>query len=172
MSKTIPFEELIQKDTYQVFLMICPATLPFSIATHPWFVVNKRGIVSRYGISWRKAVARPEPLFGKHVCSGCVGYLHKDGCPPTDGIAVFPYVEKFLWKGHILSSITGEEGSLAARMTDFIEKSFTEYPFSDRYWLLGPNSNTYPAWVLAHFPESNMRLPWNAIGKNFGLRKK
>jgi len=71
------------------------------------------------------------------------------------------------WRARLEGYIEGVEGSLAHRMAAFIDQSKTTYPHIGRYVLLGPNSNTYPAWVLAHFPEANLRLPWNAIGKNY-----
>lgn len=160
-------EDLIQKDKYQVFLLVCPATLPFSFATHPWFVVNNKCRVSRYGVSWRSANGSGKPLFGQHMCNGCVGHLHKDGRPPSEGIEIFPYSKNFFWRGRIVGSVEGDEGSLAARMVDFVEKSFSTYPYSETYKLLGPNSNTFVGWILEHFYESGMRLPWNAMGKNF-----
>jgi hypothetical protein len=164
------FQSLIKKDTYQVFLLVCPATLPFSFATHPWLVVNRKGVVSRHGVSWRKAAKSSKPLFGQHLCTECSEHVHKDARPPMEGIEIFPLVQKYLWKGRILKSIEGDDGSLAKRMADFIDESVTAYPYKDRYALLGPNSNTYIGWILEHFPESGMRLPWTAIGKGFRSR--
>lgn len=154
-------DTVLQKDAYQVFLFTCPATLPFSFATHPWFVVNRKGTVSRYGVSWR-AVKNEESSRGTYR-----GHLHLDSRSPEEGIGIFPFVERYVWHGRILNSIEGDDGSLAQRMADFIEQSFTTYPYAERYSLFGPNSNTYVAWVLDRFPESGMRLPWNALGKNF-----
>lgn len=166
MSRPASVESLINKDSYQVFLMRCPATLPFSFAAHTWLVVNRTGVVTRYGVSWRKKRFDGQPCFGNHVCNNaCVGHLHQDAKTPSEGTDMFPFAKSRSWRGHIIGVVEGGEGSLAERMADFIAQSFKVYPYAQRYVLTGPNSNTYPAWVLAHFPEANMRLPWNAVGK-------
>ena len=45
-----PFEGLIKKDKYQVFVFANPAPIPISFARHPWFVLNKKGIISRWEV--------------------------------------------------------------------------------------------------------------------------
>jgi hypothetical protein len=35
------FEESINSNKYQVFVMCCPAHFPFVFAVHPWFVYNQ-----------------------------------------------------------------------------------------------------------------------------------
>lgn len=161
-------EELLNPGLYQVFLMQCPATLPFSFAAHTWLVANQKGIVTRCGVSWRTKRDDGKPCFGNHVCGdGCKGHLHMDAKTPSLGTDMFPFAKSRSWRGHAIGMIEGEEGSLAEHMTEFVTRSFHEYPHADRYRLTGPNSNTYPAWVLAHFPESGLRMPWNAIGKGY-----
>ena len=44
------FEKLIDKNKYQVFVFYCPAYFPFNFFKHPWFVINKKGEISRYEI--------------------------------------------------------------------------------------------------------------------------
>lgn len=148
--------------------MDCPATLPFSFASHAWLVANRKGSLMWYGVSWRKAQEESE-VFGGHVCRGCVGYLHRDSHGVGEGIEMLPSIGRPLWKGRVVSSLEGSEESLAAHMIAFMESSFCSYPYRDRYRLTGPNSNTYPAWVLAHFPEADLSLPWNAVGKKYGV---
>lgn len=63
--------------------------------------------------------------------------------------------------------IEGDEGSLAAKMAEFIERSPETYPFKNQYRFRGPNSNTYAQWILNHFPETGMALSWNAFGKKY-----
>ena len=154
MEEDISNKDLLKKNTYQVFLMICPAHIPFSFATHPWFVVNRKGEISRW-----------EVLSSKLDRNLSFGYLHKDLFPYFQGIEVFHFSQKYFWKGKVLFSIEGDETSLAARMANFIEESSAKYPKAQTYSIFGPNSNTYVSWVLNHFPESPMRLPWNAFGK-------
>ena len=71
------------------------------------------------------------------------------------------------WKGEITGFLEGGAESDAARMAEYIERSGETYPHLQRYVLTGPNSNTYAQWVLDAFPESAMRLPWNAVGKGY-----
>lgn len=148
-------ENLIRKDCYQVFLFVCPANLPFSFAAHPWFVVNRKGAVSRW-----------EVLFSKRQLGTSWGYLSRNSFPIFQGIGIVSFSEKYFWKSTLLSRIEGNEGSLAAEVAEFIEQSPYQYPYRERYALLGPNSNTYVQWVINHFPQSGMHLPWNAIGRN------
>lgn len=158
--------ELFDHSKYQVFLMRCPATLPFSLAAHSWLIVNQMGVTKWYSVSWRKAREGAE-VFSGHVCRGCVGYLHWDSNAFGEGIDIFPFISGLLWRGRVVSFVEGHRGSLAARIAEFVESNFTSYPYSGRYGLTGPNSNTYPAWVLSHFPEAGLHMPWNAVGKNF-----
>jgi len=46
-------------------------------------------------------------------------------------------------------------------------------PFRNEYKIYpGPNSNTFIQWVLNHFPNSGLKLPRNAFGKNYrGIKK-
>jgi hypothetical protein len=148
-------ENLIKKDKYQVFLCVCPANLPFSFATHPWFVINRKGTISRWGVS-----------FSRRERDLSYGHLNKNLFPHFQGIEVFPFSQRYFWKGSVMRSIEGDDDSLAAQMTEFIEMSNKNYPFTQKYKLVGPNSNTYVQWVLNHYPQSNMRLPWNSFGKD------
>ena len=166
-------EELIKPDLHQVFLMACPATLPFGlVAVHTYLVVNRAGTVNRYGVGYRRARKNNLPLFGSHFCRECVGHLHKDSRPPSEGIEIFPFYipNSPLWRARVISHVEGEHGSVAERIGSFVAQTFREYLYAERYFLLGPNSNTYPAWILSHFPEAEMRLPWNAVGKNYKLQ--
>ena len=150
-------DTLIRKDKYQVFLFACPANLPFSFATHSWLVVNRKGIVSRW-----------EVLFRKHACETSWGNLHKNAFLPFQGIHIFPFSnsDKHFWKRiSLIGHIDGNEGSLSNRMVDFIKSSSQKYPFCNTYSLVGPNSNTYVKWVLKQFPQCKLILPWNAFSK-------
>jgi hypothetical protein len=151
------FGDLVKPDRYQVFLMISPASLPISFACHPWFVINKKGILSRWGVGWRP----------QHYSAGKRwGHLASDVLAPFQGLRIFYFSSRFSWKGSLLKSIEGDEHSLAADMVKFIEESAHNYPYKDYYSFLGPNSNTYAQWIIMRFPESGMHLPWNAFGKD------
>ncbi|MDB5189784.1 MAG: hypothetical protein JWN49_110 [Parcubacteria group bacterium] len=149
---------MIKADRYQVILMKSPTSLPFSFASHPWFIINKKGTVSRWGVGWRPTIYNPKALSG-HIAT--------DAQPFFQGLRIFHFVDTWHWKGHVVGIIEGDETSIAAQMINCIEHSPETYPFKDTYSFLGPNSNTYAQWILNQFPESGLRLPWNAVGKNF-----
>lgn len=149
------FQKLITEDKYQVLLLVCPAAFPVSFAKHAWFVCVKDGETSRYEV--------------RHYKNGNnKTFLHINELPPFVGVEIFPLpLKNFLWEAKFLSSIAGDENSLAKSMIDFIENSLNSYPFTDEYFLLGPNSNTYIQWILDNFPEFDVELPWNCLGKSY-----
>jgi hypothetical protein len=147
------YEKLIDPGSYQVFLFFSNAVMPFSFATHPWFVVNNKGDISR----WEIIVDR----------ENLKQFVREDFCKPLLGSAVFPLGKKFYFKSKLLGYITGDESSSAKQMVDCILKSREEYLFKDEYGFLGPNSNTYAQWILDMFPEFKGKLQWNSFGKGY-----
>jgi hypothetical protein len=158
MTKNEGFENLLKLDAYQVFLFVCPASIPISFGAHTWLVVNKKGAVSRW-----------EMLFWKNHCVPELGHMHINTHPPFVGIEIFEFSEKYRWGARLLKMVEGDQNSAAKRMVEFIEHSRETYPYKDTYRLTGPNSNTYVQWVLDHFPEFDAQLPFNAIGKRFKI---
>ena len=147
---------MVRDDCYQVFLLSCPAALPVSFASHPWFVVNSKGALSRWDVLLLPRTDWPMRW----------GHLHKDFFSPFEGVEMLFFTDRYKWKNvKLLGVIEGGEGSLAARMAAFIENSPQSYPYCEKYRLIGPNSNTYAQWVLARFPECGLQLPWNSYGK-------
>lgn len=158
------FKKLIKQDRYQVFLISCPAYFPINFAIHPWFVVNKKGKLTRWEVG-----------HDKEDTPNYFGYIRYDGLPLFKGLPIISYSLPFSWGAkHIklLGSIEGDENSIAHKMIAVIENSVHSYPYRDTYRLSGPNSNTYIQWVLDQMPEWKMNLSWKAIGKNFGRNKK
>ncbi len=149
------FKKLLKKDSFQVFLVTCPAQIPAVFAIHPWFIVNKKGSVSRWEVIYRR---NKETAWG---------YISENELPPYSGIQAIPFTQLFFWKSKLLNVIEGDENSTAARVAECLTSSPEQYPLRKKYHLLGPNSNTYVQWIIDTFPESGMKLPWNAIGKNF-----
>ncbi|MCX6717057.1 MAG: DUF3750 domain-containing protein [Candidatus Taylorbacteria bacterium] len=143
---------LINPEKYEVFVLYCHANIPFSLAIHPWLVCNEKGKISRWEVLFRKN--RDKTL----------GHLHLNHYLPFTGIEIIPFVTKWQWQSKILSKI---EGEVAKRIIDFIKTSKKNYPYIKKYLLISTNSNTYVQWVLNNFfPEVNIKLPWNAFGKN------
>ena len=148
------FKKLIKEDKYQVFLLTCPASFPVNFVIHPWFVINRKGVVSRWEVNfWRVETGTKW------------GHLYKDALPIHQGMRMIAFSNLFWWKARLIASIEGDEHSLAARMAEFIVRSNELYSQSYIYSLIGNNSNTYVQWVINHFPEAHMKLPWNSLGK-------
>ena len=151
------FEKILKKDIYQVFVFSSACPLPVPFLLHTWIVtVNKNNKIKRWDV-----------LLRKHRCKKSWEHLHLNFLPPFKGTSIIPFFPIFHWKASLLEIIEGNEKSLAKRIIDFTDKSQENYPYCFKYSLIGPNSNTFPQWVLNHFPETNIKLPWNAIGKNY-----
>jgi len=144
------FENLIDKDKYQVFVFCCPAYFPLNFFRHPWFVINKKGEISRYEI--RDSLSKKNN-----------SHLLINNQPPFDGITKTLLSEK-KWGASLLGSV---EGDLAQKMIMTIEYTPQEYPYTNNYSSIGPNSNTYLQWILNKFPEFKIQLSWRFIGKDF-----
>ncbi len=77
------------------------------------------------------------------------------------------------WRGKLLTILEGDENSVIRKMVDLIESSNTTYPNNYNYKLIeGPHSNAYTQWVLNHFPELKIKLPWNCFGNNYKEKNK
>lgn len=148
------FEELIDNDKYQVFVMCCPAYFPFNFFRHPWVVLNKKGEVSRWEVRF-------------HKDKNDKAHLYLNAQPPFEGIDKTLLI-KSKWEADMLGFI---EGDNALKAIEFIEKSKENYPYINKYCGLGPNSNTYMQWILNNFPEFNIKLSWRFIGKNYRIQK-
>ena len=153
-------ENLINKEKYQVFILTCPAYIPFSFARHPWFVLNKKGLLSRWEVRHYKNVSNKD-----------LGYIHLNAQPPFQGVNISFFIKKHFWKSKLTGYIEGDENSTAHKIIKLIENSEKVYPYCYKYFFFGPNSNTYIQWVLDNFPDFNIQLPWNFIGKGFKIRK-
>jgi len=144
--------QLLRNDKYQVFLFSSLATIPFCFVRHPWFVVNREGVLSRWEVFWEPSRSQKS-----------WGHLHKDFYPPEQGIEMFFFPSNYFWPGTLDMYIEGGRGSLAHKMADFIEASPEKYPRCYQYSLLGPNSVTYAEWALDAFPESGLHQRWNSF---------
>ncbi len=158
--KSHKFEHLINKEKYQVFVFSCKAYFPFLFAGHPWVVINKRGIVSRYEVLHFIDSDKTE-----------TNYIYINKFEPFIAINDKLFKEVVHDKINLLGYIEGEEGSLAKEVIEYVEDSPNNYPYSDIYNFYGPNSNTYVQNILNRFPELKIKLNWNHIGKEFNNPK-
>jgi hypothetical protein len=144
-------------EKYEVYFYICPAHIPFHFAVHPWVVTVKNGISTRWEIIHRKYDGKER-----------FGYVYKNFYTnPTQGIKK-KLTSSDYWDATLIASLSGYQKSQAQRIVDFIEYQSPHYPYKDIYkFFPGPNSNTYIGWILKEFPTIEIKLPWNAFGKNF-----
>lgn len=152
MSDNKNFENLINKDKYQVFIMYCPAYFPFNFFRHPWIVINKKGDISRWEI--RNFINRENKT-----------YFFINNQKPFEGINKTIFI-KNKWRSNLLKLV---ESDIAMRMIYFIENTKKSYPYCNNYYFDGPNSNTYLQWILNNFPELKIKLSWRFIGKNYKI---
>lgn len=148
-------ESHIDNSKYQVFIYGSKAHLPFIFACHSWVVLNKKGTISRWEVIFRRNKNKD------------LGYLHIDDLPPFRGISIIPFMNRVFSKGRMLGYIEGESGSVVEQIINFVEQSKSTYPYLNKYFLLGPNSNTYIQWILNKFPELKVKLSWHFIGKGY-----
>lgn len=129
------FEDLIDKDRYQIFLCKSLCSLPLTFATHTWFVINKKGALSRWDVIH----------MNKSSAEKTWGHLVFNLQAPFLGVWVLPYFTKTLgnFKTELISSFSSDENGPAKRMIDFIENSPNTYKYCKVYSYTGPNSNTY-----------------------------
>ena len=152
------FFGLIKKDQYQIFIFSSPVPLPFSIAAHSWIVINIKGNLKRWEI-----------LFWPNQCKTSWEHLHLNVKLPWEGWEVLPFL-KLNFSSKLIGKIEGKKGSLAEKMTSWIDKNAKIYPYSVKYHAFpGPNSNTFIQWILNKFPESGLKLQWNAFGKGYNI---
>ena len=151
------FEELLENNKYQVFIFSSPVPIPFNFAVHTWFVINLKGEIHRW--EFGKFRGSPHP--------NGVGIL-RDYLEPTRGMPYYFWKTKKKFKSKLVDYI---EGDIAKQLAKFIEGHSNDYPFKNIYSLTGPNSNTYMQWVLNKFPKSNLKLPFNAFGKNYKIKE-
>jgi len=148
------FEKLIDKNKYQVFIFYCSAYFPFNFFRHPWVVLNDKGDISRLEI--RHYINKENKT-----------HLFINNQKIFEGINKTIFI-KSKWRANLLDFI---EGEVALSIIYFIEKSKENYPYINKYFSCGPNSNTYIQWILNKFPEFKIKLSWQFIGKNYNIRK-
>lgn len=149
-------QQVLNTNKYQVLLMASPIPKPFHFAIHAWFIINMQGEIHRWEFGKFRNSPNPDGIG-----------LFRDFFHPLTGM------NKYLWKpeprfdSHLLGKTEGDENTVAAGMAHFINEHSGEYPYIKKYSYLGPNSNTYAAWVLQQFPESGLHLPASAVGKGY-----
>jgi len=148
MTNIQPFD--YSKTENQVFILHSACNIPILFATHTWLVTNRKGHLARYEVRHFKSPIKNH------------GYLHINTLPPFQGIELFRSTQKLKWNPKLITTI---EDPAATEMIELIESSLEKYPYINKYRLTKENSNTYTQWIINHFPELNIKLPWNSFGK-------
>jgi hypothetical protein len=151
------FEKKLDSTKNQLCVFSCPASLPFFFAKHLWFVVNIKGKFIRYEVIHFKGVCSIETDFYND------GYVYKNLYPPFRGISIFPWKSTLCWK-ETFEMLFDLDESLSDKDIDLI---FLNYKHKNRYFLFGPNSNTYVTQTLRNIFKKDVDLPFLAIGKNY-----
>lgn len=149
------FLKLIDKTKYQVFLFQSRAMFPVCFAIHPWFVINKKGKLTKYDVKHTKNKENKK-----------LGHLFISQKDLTKGIQITIGIRK-TWKSKLIGIEEGNENSIAKEMIREIEETKTKYEYKHNYKLIGPNSNTYIQKILEKFKETKLKLPRSAIGKKY-----
>lgn len=157
------FLEGLKKEKYQVYFLSSRVSIPFSLFAHTWIVTVRNGTYNRYDVwGWKNR--------GGDISSG---YLTLNLYKPWVGVRIFPSKiansKAARFKVKLLHSEIGEKESLAHQIVNYLDNNWRKYPYKDKYNLIGPNSNTFPQWVISKFPSLNFKLPWCAIGKNYKI---
>ncbi len=82
-------------------------------------------------------------------------------------MGIFPYIGHSTWESKLIGVLEGKKGSNVEKISLYLKNCHKKYPYSKKYMLLGPNSNTFTQWVLNKFPKTNIKLPKNAFGKGY-----
>ena len=147
-------DKLIKKDQNQVLIFACKAHVPFGFASHAWFVINKKGNLSRWEVRHYRNKKNPE-----------WGHVFLNELPPFAGIGTFYVLKGFPRRVEFIGS--ADDSEIAEKMIECIENSPNSYPYKERYFPTGPNSNTYIQWVLSKFKEAGIPLAGKFIGKGY-----
>ena len=116
------FQNLVNNDLYQVFLLTSPAHVPLSIWTHPWVVINEKGRLSRYEVRYKKNCNNLE-----------LGHIHLNDLPMFSGIEFFSFLNYPRWNATLLGKIEGGENSPAHQMCEFVKNSINTYKDKEKY---------------------------------------
>jgi len=153
------FIKLIDREKYQVFLFSSPVPIPFNFSVHTWFVINLKGKINR----WEFGRFRGSPQ------KNGIGVL-KNFFENTEGMNIYFWKTQPRFDSKLIDFIEGGDDSVANKLALFVEEYSNSYPLKTKYLMIGPNSNTFIQWILNKFPEADMKLPLNAIGKGYKIK--
>ena len=149
------FHKMINPDQTQVFLMSSWVSMrPVSFFLHTWIVTVHKGKIDRWEV-WKAPKA----------CRTSWGHVHRNLFKPWEGRPKDEGNPKSaLFRSRILGRV---EGRLAKKMVNFLRSRSRHYRNAHTYSYVKTNCNTFTQWVIKHFPEAKLNLPFSAWGKWF-----
>ncbi len=141
------FEKYFDENKYQVFLFL----QHLGVSYHSWIVLNEKGKFSRIEV-----ITKNYWKTHSHISlrENRITRAVKD---PWGKLAFI----KIIYLRDLC------EGKVAKEIIGFLKSKLGEYKFRKRYFLFGPNCNTFTQAIINKFPESGFKLPWNAFGKGY-----
>lgn len=134
----------------------CPITIPLTPIVHTWIVtVWSNWETHRYEMHMFKNNNKK------------LWYLYIDDDNQENWLPIFPWIYKFKFKGKILYETKWGDWSLAYKLVNFTNNNVLKYKYKFNYKHLWPNCNSFTKRVISHFPEIQVKYPWNALWKNF-----
>jgi hypothetical protein len=143
------------ENTFKVHLMESSCSLPFSLAVHTYFLIEKGTEINRWELSTPFKFGAGEKKYGN---------IYKNRYPNRSGMSVLPFSFGIRFKSRVVKTFVGDE---ARELIKTIEFKSGKYPHKDKYSLFGPNSNTYAKWIIDNSDNVNCKLSWRAFGKNY-----
>ena len=71
------------------------------------------------------------------------------------------------WFGKRPELLLDKQGDGVDELIAAVDAAARAYPWAHTYRMLGPNSNTVPAWIAKQVPELGLELPFKAIGSGW-----
>ncbi len=140
-----------------------PMSFPLNVTLHTWIEVSDGSTIDRYDL-WGYPGLRASTK--RH------GYIYHNVFPDHLGTTFSPFAEvnslANRQTGKVLIKVSGTHGSNAHKLYQKITSEVWNYPYYDKYnMILGPNCNTFTAWLISLEKDTNLALPWRAWGKNY-----
>lgn len=137
-----PLDELATNGRAVVRLYSAPIPGLGGIATHSWFLIKEAdsAVFDRWEL-WQTA-------------GGAFGHIRRNLLRPESDVGAGGVF--------VIAELIGDR---ARPVVAFIRDASPSYPCRNTYFVLGPNSNTYPQWVLDN-TGWDVTLPATAIGKD------
>lgn len=152
LMRYIELQKLINREKNQVFLFNSKCSFPLWFVRHHYFLVSKKGKLTRYEISYDKSKNKGQ------------GHLMINEKEPLQGNPLIKNGKKPAWSVQVIDSA---DGKVAEKLIKVLEKSVETYQDKHNYRLVTCNCNTYAQRMINQVPECGFKLSRNAIGRKW-----